>query len=560
MTSTITITCTECQHELVYDQPLDACPECGNTVLYDARYDTGGLPDWKHRIAHRHNSIWRYHELLPLRDPANRISMGEGGTPLVKPRNISSMLGLRNLYVKDERQGPTGSFKDRQASVAISVMKENGIKEAVVASTGNVAIAYSAYAAQAGIKLWAFLTSMVPSEKMREVAVYGTEVVKITGTYDQTKQIAAGFAERNNLFYDKGLRSLAAKESMKTVAFEIAEQLGMTAIEERGGWEQGDEVSWEVPDWYIQAVSGGLGPIGVMKGFQELMDNGLTDRMPKVGVVQSAGCAPMVNAWKDNSEEARPVTRPETLIATLATGDPGAAYGILRELALTHGGTMEAVTDEEAFKALRMMAQYDGLSMEPAAAVAFAGLFNMVRQGMISPDEVVVVNLTGHTFPVEKQILGDEWERSLSVHDSARTVLPEEGLLAALSKVDKGVSRIAIIEDNIDAARLVERILRAHGNYEVLHARDGREGLELVRTHRPDLIILDLMMPEVDGFGVLDSLKADHDLQDVPVIVVTAQDLTPQERERLSSQVQSLLHKGSFMDADALQEIVNQLS
>jgi threonine synthase len=119
--------------------------------------------------------MWRYRELLPLVDDSNRITMGEGGTPLLHLKNLGLMLGCPNLYLKDERQGPTGSFKDRQASLAISVMKEQNIREAVVASTGNVAIAYSAYAAQAGIKLWAFLTSSVPADKMREVALYGMD-------------------------------------------------------------------------------------------------------------------------------------------------------------------------------------------------------------------------------------------------------------------------------------------------------------------------------------------------------------------------------------------------
>jgi threonine synthase len=155
--------------------------------------------------------MWRYRELLPLRNPANIVSMGEGGTPLVQSVNMGTMLGHDQIFVKDERQGPTGSFKDRQASLAISAMKEAGIMEAVVASTGNVAISYSAYCARAGIKLWGFLTSLVPADKMREVALYGTEVVKITGTYDQCKEVAASFAQHRGLFLDKGLRSIAAR-------------------------------------------------------------------------------------------------------------------------------------------------------------------------------------------------------------------------------------------------------------------------------------------------------------------------------------------------------------
>jgi threonine synthase len=436
-------------------------------------------------------------------------------------------------------------------------MKENGVQEAVVASTGNVAIAYGAYAARAGIKLWAFLTSLVPADKMREVAVYGTEVVKVTGTYDHTKHIAASFAQSKGLFIDRGIRSFASKEGMKTVAFEIAEQLGLV-FDGDGGWPRAGG-QWYAPDWYVQSVSGGLGPVGVMKGFRELREHGLVNSMPKFACIQSAGCDPIVRSWKAGQEEVTPINNPQTLITTLATGDPGPAYKMLRELMMRYGGAMESVTDEEAFRALHTLAKLDGFSMEPAAAVAFAGLFKLVRQGIIAPNEVVVVNLTGHTFPVEKQILGDEWQRSVDLAAATRPAMPEEGLLAALSEIDRRVVRVVIIEDNPDAARLVERILRAHGDYEILFAPDGQSGIALVQSERPDLIVLDLMMPGVDGFAVLDALKADESLRDVPVIVVTAKDLTPQERQRLSNQVDSLLHKGSFIDEGALQDIIEKL-
>jgi threonine synthase len=549
ISSTIYLACPVCGHETPYQQILAACPECGGTLL-DARYQTDGLSDWPQVVTGRPASMWRYHELLPVHDLANVVSIGEGVTPFVKMDNVGAMLGLNNLYIKDERQQPTGSFKDRQASLAISVMREHGIQEMVVASTGNVAIAYGAYCARVGIKLWAFLTSLVPADKMREVALYGTEVVKVTGTYDHTKQIAASFAQSKGLYLDRGIRSFAALESMKTVAFEIAEQLSRLP---------GGDGRWRAPDWYFQSVSGGLGPVGVMKGFRELAEHGLIDSLPKLGCIQTAGCDPMVRAWKAGQEEATPINNPQTLIATLATGDPGPAYKILRDLTLEHGGEMESVSDEEAFKALHTMAKLDGLSMEPAAAVAFAGLFKLMRQGIIDPDEMVVVNCTGHTFPVEKQILGDEWERSVDVTPAARPAMPEEGLLAALAHIDKNVNRIAIIEDNPDAARLVERILHAHADYEVLHADNGHDGILLAHEAQPDLIVLDLMMPGVDGFAVLDALKGDETLQDVPVIVVTAKDLTPQERQRLGEQVESLLHKGSFIDESAVQDIIEQL-
>ena len=270
--------CMQCGHEQPF-APLapTLCEKC-NSYWVEAQYDyksfkrdlLRGLPD-------RPFNIWRYHDVLPVEAPPEINFEEAGGTPMRRSRRYADLIGHPNMYVKDERYGPTSSFKDRQAAVAVASMAEAGIQEAVIASTGNAAVAYAAACAQAGIKLWVFMTSMVPPEKLREVALFGAEVVKVTGTYDQTKDIAAQFATRRNLQLDRGAGHLPSRESMKTIAYEIIEQLG-----------------WKAPDWYIQAVSGGLGPLGVYHGFQELYDMGLIDKVPKLGVIQSAGWAPMV--------------------------------------------------------------------------------------------------------------------------------------------------------------------------------------------------------------------------------------------------------------------------
>jgi threonine synthase len=468
--------------------------------------------------------------------------------------------------MKDERQGPTGSFKDRQASLAISVMKELGVSEAVLASTGNVAISYAAYGARAGIKIWAFVTSTVPADKMREVALYGAEVVKVTATYDQTKQVATRFAEHKQLHLDRGIRSVAAKESMKTVAFEIAEQLPLVDGTQTL-WQARPGSEWRVPDWYFQAVSGGLGPVGVWKGFEELRLMGLTDRIPKLACIQADGCAPMVHSFRKGLKQAEPVLNPQTLITTVATGSPGIAYSFLQRVAQEHGGAFENVSDEEAFRAMHIMAKLDGISMEPAAAMAFAGLFKMVRQGIVKPDEVVVVNCSGHTFPVEKHLLDEGWARSLDLETDLPTEkekesfpLPrEEGLLVSLERLDDRVKSVAIIEDEPDAARLLRRIIQARANYQIFEASNGRNGLELIRRERPDLVLLDLMMPEMDGFTVLSKMKEADETADIPVIVITAKELTAHERRRLSGHVESLLQKGSYMDLEMLDDLVADL-
>lgn len=275
----ITLECSNCGHSESMRTFGGACAKCGE-VIVEARYDLLGLDPaaWMTAVRSRKAQLWRYHEVLPLYDTANIVSMGEGGSPLIKSQALAASLGLKNLYIKDERQGPTGSFKDRQATVAISALKEMGVNEMVVASTGNVAIAYAAYCARAGIKLWAFFPALTPSDKMRETAIYGAEVIKTTGTYDQTKQLAAQFAAARGIFLDRGIKSVAAIEAMKTMAYEIGEQLSR---------ELGGDLPMRAPDWFLQSVSGGMGPIGVGKGFREMKSLGLVDKLPAFGLIQS---------------------------------------------------------------------------------------------------------------------------------------------------------------------------------------------------------------------------------------------------------------------------------
>ncbi len=542
-TKSIELECMNCGWRDVYSQPIKHCPNCSDDILH-ARYDMEALKsqNWAEVIRSRKPGLWRYHELLPIKNTENIITMGEGGTSMYRAKNLGAMLGLKNLYIKDERQGPTGSFKDRQASVAISVMHEIGIPQAVVASTGNVAIAYSAYAAKAGIKMWAFFPNQVPGDKIREVALYGTEVVNVTGTYDQTKTIAARFADNQGIHYDRGIKSIAAMESMKTMAFEIAEDLG-----------------WRSPDWFIQGVSGGMGPLGVAKGFEELMELGLADKVPALGLIQSEGCTPIVDAFNNNLPVAVPVENPSTIIATLSTGNPGRAYQLLYEIMQKYGGGAAAASDEEAFEMTKILARTDGISVEPATAVAFAGMVKLVRNGTIKPNDVVVFNCSGHTFPVEKAILGERWAKELDISEtSTAPSLPTTSLVEAVESVKSPVRKVLVIEDTEDAARLMQRILSV--NYEVHIAHNGREGLDMAFKINPDLIITDLMMPEVDGFSVIERLKANKLFQEIPIIVMTAKELTAAERARLSGQIDTLLRKGSFLNEELLQRIVEALN
>ncbi|MEL6309658.1 MAG: pyridoxal-phosphate dependent enzyme, partial [Chloroflexota bacterium] len=517
------------------------CKNCGDNIL-EARYDLDSIDveAWLADLKRRPATLWRYHEVLPIYDTDNIVSMGEGGTPLTKSVHLAASLGLNNLYIKDERQGPTGSFKDRQATVAISALNEMGVDEVVVASTGNVAIAYSAYGARAGIHLWAFFPALTPNDKMREAAIYGSEIIKTTGTYDQTKELAATFAKNKGLFLDKGIKSIAATEAMKTMAYEIAEDLGKI-------FDEGKR--WRAPDWFLQGVSGGLGPIGLAKGFREMYNFGLIDDMPAYGMIQSAGCAPMVEAFSRGQRVATPIDTSDSVIVTLATGNPGRAYEILYDYVQENGGHFEAASDEEAFNAIRLLARLDGISVEPATGVTFAGLIRMVRKGIIKPDDVVVVNCSGHTLPVEKQILGAEWQKTVDLSSAAKAApVPEDALKDAVGAFSGDLKRVVVIEDNVNAARLMSRILESRKNSEVYMAHNGAAGLEIIREIKPDLVITDLMMPEVDGFSVIESMRGDDSLKKIPIVVVSAKDLTAREKDFLDSNTDLMLQKGSFID------------
>ena len=547
------VKCLDCGHTAPYFPTSTDCPRC-KSQWREAEYDYETLAKTLPlQLPSRPFDLWRYRELLPVRNPNPSLTLGEGGTPLIQAVNLGMMLGTPNLFIKDERQGPTGSFKDRQASVTIAALKEAGITEMVAASTGNVAISYSAYASRAGIKLWAFVTSLVPAVKMREIALYGSQVVKVTGSYDQAKQVAAEFARQRNLYQDMGARTITSIEAMKTIAFEIAEQL--TALQGPTTPANGKPAVWRTPDWYVQAISGGMGPLGVYKGFRELQQMGLVNHIPSIAAIQADGCAPMVDSFKQGLETAVPVTSPKTHIETLATGDPGRSYTLLRQRILETNGTFESVSDEEAFRAMHVLAKMEGLSAEPAAATAFAGLFKLIRAGVIKPSDTIVVNCTGHTMPAEEFILGSNWTRDVEFPDK-KAETPQEGLLSALNQVAPDrFPHVAIIDDTAEARRLIRRILQSQGDFTIHEATNGKEGLQLIERELPDLVILDLMMPEMDGFAVLDALRANPNTANIPVIVATAKELTPDEKGRLGTQIQTLMQKGDFLNDEFLEEV-----
>jgi threonine synthase len=550
------VECLECGHTMPADLFASTCPACGGSWL-DAKYDIAAMPqDWPALLEKRPHDLWRYRELLPFPEDFVFNAMGgEGWTPLTRAWGLERELEHQQgeIWIKDERRQPTGSFKDRQAAFTTSVLKAQGIGELVLASTGNAAAAYAAYCARAGIKFWVFLPSSVPAEKMRELALYGAEVIKITGTYDQAKEIAADFAVRRGIYRDGGAKSISGKESMKTIALEIVEQLG-----------------WCAPDWYVQAVSGGIGPLGVLKGFVELHAARLIDRVPKLAIVQVEGCAPMARAWQQGQAKAEAV-QPDTLITVLSTGDPGMAYTILKKATDTYGGAMTAVSDGEAFRAMRRVARTEGYSMEPAASVAFAGLEKLISEGVIHPDERVVVNCSGHTFSAEKHALEDRYAFHLQMAVPAENETPGEltpdttsnyskdGLVSTLEQLDEQITTIAIIDDNPHDSRLIRRLLLRYKNYRIFEAHNGADGLDLVRQRQPDLVVLDLTIPGIDGFAILEKLKADSRTSEIPVVIVSAKSLTTEEWTRLRRHTQSIWQKGTFGSQELVHHVVELL-
>jgi len=280
----------------------------------------------------------------------------------------------------------------------------------------------------------------------------------------------------------------------------------------------------------------------------------------------------MTNSFEKGLAVCEIVENPSSVINVLATGDPGPAYPYLRDLVLRYGGAFVKVSDSEALRAMRVMAQLEGLSMEPAAAVACAGVIKMVQERLILADETVVINVSGHTFPVEKQILENEIvKNNISVqnieqheaeehadHKPEAKSIPQEGLFSALQRLDSRVKSIAIIEDEPDARILLRRILQHRRKYNIFEAPDGASGIALIRKEIPDLVLLDLMMPGIDGFTILDIMKADEKLRNIPVIVITAKDLTTEDHRRLSGRIESLLQKGEFMEEE-LHDSINEV-
>ena len=352
--------CRECGREYEV-APIFTCEWCFGPLEVAYDYDAIAAATSRERIAAGPRSVWRYADLLPCeRNPA--VDLGAGFTPLVRADRLAAELGLGEVWVKDDTRNPTNSFKDRVVAVALAQAIEFGLKTVAGASTGNLANAVAAAAARAGLPSYVFIPADLEPAKIATTAVYGANVVAVDGTYDDVNRLCAELAaEQPWAFVNINVRPFYA-EGSRTLAFETAEQLG-----------------WQAPDHVVVPVASGSLLTKIHKGFGDLV---------------AAGCSPVATAFAESSDTIRP-QRPDTIAKSLAIGDPADGYYAL-DVVRTTGGAVAGVTDDEIRAGIRLLARTEGIFGETAAGVTVATLRRLADEGVVRPDERVVVYVTGH--------------------------------------------------------------------------------------------------------------------------------------------------------------------
>jgi len=370
--------CGYCNHRLAADQIWNLCPECQKPLL--ARYDMQAAKHaWRREsLAAREPTLWRYHEMLPVHDPAFRLELGEGFTPLIHATRLGRELDFEQLYIKDEGLNPTGSFKARGLCVAVSKAYELGVKQVSIPSAGNAAGAMSAYAALAGIKSFVFMPKDVPRPFISECHALGAEVTLIDGLITDCGKAAAEQNKQFGRFDISTLKEPYRIEGKKTMGYEVAEQM-----------------AWCLPDVIIYPTGGGTGLVGMWKAFAEMEALGWIDsRRPRMVSVQSDGCAPMVKAFKAGAEFADPWPDAHTIADGLRV--PAAVGDFLIQRALRESnGTALAVSDEEMMQAARLIGSRQGIFACPEGGATLAALLRLRDEGWVSKSDRVVLFNTG---------------------------------------------------------------------------------------------------------------------------------------------------------------------
>jgi threonine synthase len=369
--------CPRCGERLQADRPTGLCG-CGSPLL--ARYDLAAaraaLP--RERLAGRRADLWRYAELLPVRDWRHVTTLGEGWTPLLPAPRLGRELGLSDLWLKDEGQNPTATFKARGAAVGVSRARELGVAALQLPTAGNAGGAWAAYAARAGLPLVVAMPADAPGIHARECAVTGARTVRVRGLISDAGAVLARYARRSGAFDAGTLREPYRVEGKKTMGYEIAEQLG-----------------WELPDVLLYPAGGGVGIIGIHKALHELTELGwVRGRPPRLVVVQAAGCRPLVEAFARGAESTAFWEGARTLAAGLRVPKPLGDFLVLRAVRET-GGTAVAVDDAEILAAMRLVARCEGLWICPEGAAAVAAAGRLRASGWLGAHERVVVLNTG---------------------------------------------------------------------------------------------------------------------------------------------------------------------
>ena len=377
----VRLDCTKCDRTYAPGAVLNLCTGC-NAPLF-ARYDLERAARTlrPEALATRERSMWRYHEVLPVEDPAQRLSLGEGWTPLLRAPRLGAQLGLKQVWVKDEGGNPTGSFKARGLCAAVTMAKVLGAKAVCLPSAGNAGSALAAYAARGGLEAHVFVPKDIASLFLMETRAYGAHVETVEGLITDAGRVCAGLAKEQGWYECATLKEPYRVEGKKTMGYELAEQLG-----------------WTLPDVILYPTGGGTGLIGMWKAFEEMEAMGLIgSKRPRMVAVQAEGCAPMVKAHEEGRPDAPmwqgATTHAHGLRVPKALGD----FLILRAVKES-GGTAVAVTEAQIIQGVKDVCAAEGLFVAPEGGACVAALRKLQAAGQVTPAESVVVFNTGTGF------------------------------------------------------------------------------------------------------------------------------------------------------------------
>ena len=354
------------------------CRECGKPLL--VRYDLARAAESlkKESLLSRRCDLWRYREVLPVENEENIVSLGEGWTPLLPARTLGSKLGLHDLYIKDESQNPTQSFKARGMTTAVSMAKELGAEKLAVPSAGNAAGALAAYAARAGLESFIFMPRDTPRANVVECEQTGAHVTLMDGLITDCGAEVGRRKEAEGWFDVSTLKEPYRVEGKKTLGYELAEQL-----------------NWELPDVIIYPTGGGTGLIGMWKAFDEMEQMGwIGSKRPRMVTVQASGCAPIVTAFEAGKRFADEFPNAATTASGLRVPKAIGDFLILDAIRES-GGTAIAVTDDELIDATKVIGAAEGLFCAPEGAACLPALEKLIDSGAVKMNDRVVLFNTG---------------------------------------------------------------------------------------------------------------------------------------------------------------------